>query len=476
MHSSFESAAATAIPVDIVRPDTAAAWAETLDTPAAAWVKTARFKPESGQVLLIPGPDGTLARVAAGLDRQDDTLALGAIPKKLADGVYRYGFGLDGVDAELACFAWAFGSYRFTKFKGAARDGARLALPDGIHAERVSAIADGTALVRDLVNMPANDLGPAELENEARVLAQRFGAGIKVITGDALLTENFPLVHAVGRAATAEPRLIDLTWGRADAPSVTLVGKGVCFDTGGLNIKPEGGMVLMKKDMGGAAHALGLASMIMAMGLDLRLRVIIPAVENAISGNAFRPGDIYKSRRGLTVEIANTDAEGRLVLADAMALADEESPDVMITLATLTGAARVAVGPDIAPFYTDDDALAQAIAQNGAAMQDEVWRLPLYKPYTEYLGSSVADINHIGGTRHAGSILAALFLSRFTEKAGRWAHFDLFAWNDRSRPGRPVGANAQAIRGLFHWMESTPGVRAAKTAQAAPKKAFAPGA
>ena len=310
-------------------------------------------------------------------------------------------------------------------------------------------MADAVFLVRDLVNTPAGDMGPSALEQVARNLAADAGATIEVIEGDDLLARNFPMVHAVGRAAKDAPRLIDLRWGDEAAPKLTLVGKGVTFDSGGLNIKNAGGMALMKKDMGGGAHALALARMIIAAGLKLRLRVLVPAVENAISGDAFRPGDILKSRKGLTVEIGNTDAEGRLILADALACGGEEAPDLMISLATLTGAARVALGPDLAPFYCDDEALAADLEGEAERMADPVWRMPLWKGYESMLASAIADVNHISGGTFAGSVTAALFLKKFSGEASRWMHFDIFAWRPKAAPGRPVGGEAQAIRALF---------------------------
>ena len=309
-------------------------------------------------------------------------------------------------------------------------------------------MADAVFMVRDLVNTPTSDMGPDALEAAVRKLAERHKAEVEVTEGDDLLKRNFPMIHAVGRASATAPRLIDMVWGRKDAPKVTLVGKGVCFDTGGLDIKPASGMLLMKKDMGGAANVLGLASMIMAADLPVRLRVLIPAVENSISANAFRPGDVLQSRKGLTVEIGNTDAEGRLILADALALADEEAPEMLIDMATLTGAARVALGPDLPPFYTGDDALAAELATAAVEVEDPIWRMPLWKPYDAKLASKVADINNVTTDGFAGSITAALFLQRFVERAKSWAHFDIFAWNPAERPHGPVGGEAQAIRAL----------------------------
>jgi leucyl aminopeptidase len=309
-------------------------------------------------------------------------------------------------------------------------------------------VVEAVTLVRDLVNTPANDMGPADLEEAARTLAAKHGAGARATVGDDLLRENFPLIHAVGRAAARRPRLIDLTWGDVDDPRITLVGKGVCFDSGGLDIKPESSMLNMKKDMGGAATALALAHMIMSRKLRLRLRVLIPAVENSISGAAFRPRDIYTSRKGITVEIGNTDAEGRLILADALTLADEDNPEMIFDFATLTGAARVALGPDVPPFFTDDDQLADKLMAHAAAENDPLWRLPLWRPYDEMLESKVADINNVGSGGQAGAITAALFMRRFVS-AKSWAHFDVFAWSPRSRPGRPEGGECQAARAIY---------------------------
>jgi leucyl aminopeptidase len=320
--------------------------------------------------------------------------------------------------------------------------------PAGADAAYIRRVGEGVFLARDLVNTPTNDMGPDDLERAVRALAKKYRAKVSVVAGDDLLAKNFPMIHAVGRASDKAPRLIDMVWGDRNAPKVTLVGKGVCFDTGGLDIKPSSGMLLMKKDMGGAANVLGLASMIMAGGLKVRLRVLIPAVENAISGNAFRPGDVLRSRKGLSVEIGNTDAEGRLVLADALALADEEEPQLLIDMATLTGAARVALGPDLPPFYTDDDGLAADLAAAALEQEDPLWRMPLWQPYDAKLASKIADMNNVTSDGFAGSITAALFLKRFVEKAGGWAHFDIFAWNPADRPHGPAGGEAQGIRAL----------------------------
>jgi len=424
----------------------------SLDPAAAAWVGANAFKAAAGALLLIPGPDGALASVLLGLgDPASDpqsALVAGALAARLPAGVFRLDAGF--ADPAAATLAFALGAYRFTRYHGGA-DAPRLITPEAVDAEEISAIADGVWLARDLINTAPNDMGPAELAAAAKTLAARHGAEYSETVGGALLSANLPMIHAVGIAAvpSRSPRLADFSWGDPDHPRVTLIGKGVCFDTGGLDIKPATGMLLMKKDMAGAANVLGLAHMIMARRIPVRLRVLIPAVENAISGAAFRPGDVLTSRKGLTVEIGNTDAEGRLVLGDALALASEEAPDLIVDLATLTGAARTALGPDIPAFFTDDDAVAGDLARAGEAVSDPVWRLPLWPPYMAMLDSKFADINNAGATPFAGSITAALFLSRFVETGSRWIHGDIYGWTRSAEPGRPYGGEAQAIRALF---------------------------
>jgi leucyl aminopeptidase len=439
--------AADAIPIWFV---TAASYGDVrarLDPGMRAFADAAGFEAKAGRHLLLPGKNG-LGGVLFGLEGVDETKDLflpGRLPQLLPDGVYR--FANAPHDTRLAALAVALGAYRFSRYKKPEARQVSLDLPHSIDRDDVMRIVEGVTLARDLINTPANDLGPAQLEAAARKLAARHSATINAVVGEDLLAQNFPLIHAVGRAAAAAPRLIDMAWGEASHPRVTLVGKGVCFDTGGLDIKSETGMLNMKKDMGGAATALALAHMIMARGLKLRLRVLIPAVENAIAGGSFRPRDIYTSRKGLTVEIGNTDAEGRLILADALALADEDKPELVVDFATLTGAARVALGPELPAFFTDDEALADELAKSGAAENDPVWRLPLWRPYAAMLDSKVADINNIGGSQ-AGAITAALFMRRFVE-AKSWLHFDLFAWNPSAKPGRPEGGECQVARALL---------------------------
>lgn len=411
-----------------------------------ALASLARFNNFIGEMgTVLCAREGALIGVGDGTD----PFAVAAGAEKLPEADYR----LEGAKA-AHCFAWLLGAYRFDRYKAAKAPAARLIAPEGLDTARVRREAAATGYVRDLVNTPAADMGPDALEREARALAAAHDARISVITGDDLLTQNFPLVHAVGRAAAIAPRLIDIAWGRQNGPRVTLVGKGVTFDSGGLDIKGAEGMLLMKKDMGGAAHALGLARMIMEAKLDLSLRVIIPAVENAIAGNAFRPGDIIRSRKGLTVEIGNTDAEGRLILADAMTLGAESEPHLMITLATLTGAARVALGPELPPFYCDDEAFARTVLDAATAAHDPMWRMPLWKPYASSLSSPVADLNNSPGGSFAGSVIAALFLKRFAPENALWGHFDIYAWRAKAAPGRSAGGEAQVIRALFGALET----------------------
>jgi leucyl aminopeptidase len=415
----------------------------------AAWAAASGFKAAAGSLLLLPGDDGGVASALFGLGSGTTApLLAGKLPALLPPGTFRLADGFP--DRRLAMLAFALGAYRFTRYRADDTPPRRLIVSSDVDFGALSRIADGVTLTRDLINTPSNDMGPAELGEAAKALAESHGASFSEIVGEAL-ARDFPMIHAVGAAAIGAraPRLLDLTWGDPADTTVTIVGKGVCFDTGGLDIKPSSGMLLMKKDMGGAANALGLAHMIMAADLPVRLRVLIPAVENAVGGAAFRPGDILRSRKGLTVEIGNTDAEGRLVLADALALAAEEAPDLLIDLATLTGAARVALGPDVVPFYTRDDGLAADLARHGEAVADPVWRLPLWAPYRSMLDSKIADINNAGSAPFAGSLTAALFLADFVPETTCWLHADIYAWNPSTRPARPEGGEAQAIRALY---------------------------
>jgi leucyl aminopeptidase len=448
-HPLLASPDDAATPIHLVAEETWPAVLDALPPLAAGFAKAQKFEPKSGTHCLLPDGNGGLLAAVFGLDAADakrrDPFLVGKLPGLLPEGSYRLEPAPD--DAALAVLAWLLGSYAFTRYRSRPARPTRLVPPANVDAEEIARIADAVSLGRDLINTPANDLGPEALEEAIRALAARHGAEVSSTVGDDLVAGNFRMIHAVGRASASAPRLVDLVWGAEDAPKITLVGKGVCFDTGGLDIKPSSSMLLMKKDMGGAAAALAAAEMIMGAGLPVRLRVLIPAVENAISGSAFRPGDILQSRKGLTVEIGNTDAEGRLILADALALADEEKPDLVVDFSTLTGAARVALGPDLPPFYTEDEALAAALSSLSFEVNDPVWRLPLWPPYASQLDSKIADINHIGGPM-AGSITAALFLRRFVT-ASPHVHFDIYGWTNAAKPGRPEGGEVQAARLIY---------------------------
>jgi leucyl aminopeptidase len=439
------------LPIWFVNPANYAEVRERLGGPGRAFADSAGFKPKAGRHLLLPGAKGPgLGAVLFGLEDASeprDPFLPGLLAQSLPAGVYR--FANDPYDTRLAALSFALGSYTFSRYRKAEPREVKLDIPQSIDRDELERIVEGVTLARDLINTPANDMGPAELENAARALAARHNAKIRTIVGDDLLTENFPLLHAVGRGSARVPRLIELNWGERDHPRVTLVGKGVCFDSGGLDIKSEGAMSLMKKDMGGAASVLALAHMIMGRGLKIKLRVLIPAVENSIDGEAFRPSDVYVSRKGISVEVGNTDAEGRLVLADALAWADESAPDLLIDLGTLTGAARVALGPDLPPFYTDDHALAADLSRHAFAENDPVWRLPLWAPYNAMLESKVADVNNISSRSFAGSITCALFLQRFVSAAKSWLHIDIYAWTPTAKPGQPEGGECQVARALY---------------------------
>jgi leucyl aminopeptidase len=448
----FASPTPDAVPVWFVSADAFDRVKETIGAEAAAFAEGCGFKPRAGALQLLPGKDGRLAGVLFGTEAENasarDPLATGKLGTALPEGVYR--FANPPADAALAALGFLLAQYRYARFRPNSAPKPQLVAPEGLDALRIERIAAAVAYGRDLVNAPANVLGPHALEQEALRLAEGFGASVSILRGDELLGANLPLIHAVGRAAAEAPRIVDFSWGRQDAPKVTLVGKGVTFDTGGLDIKPASGMELMKKDMGGAATVLALARLVMQSELDLRLRVVTPIVENAISASAMRPGDVIVSRKGLSVEIGNTDAEGRLILADALALADEEAPELLLDFATLTGAARVALGPDLPPFYTDDDALADAIAAHARSARDPLWRMPLWRPYEAMIEGTVGDLSNSGtGAGMAGSITAALFLRRFVEKAGSWAHFDVYAWNPKPRAHGPAGGEIQSARALF---------------------------
>jgi leucyl aminopeptidase len=418
---------------------------------AAQFALASDFSGKPGASLVLPAADGQIAEVLFGIEDESaksrDPFRVGALPGLLPPGIYR--FANAPHDARLAALAFALGRYRFARYRKAEVPDVKLVPPDGVEVAEIERIAEAAMMARDLINTPSNDMGPAELELATRQVAERFGASLGCITGDDLLQRNFPLIHAVGMASARAPRLIEFSWGDPSHPKVTLVGKGVCFDTGGLDLKPSSGMLIMKKDMGGAANVLALAQMVMDAKLKLRLRVLIPAVENAVAGNAFRPLDVFKSRKGITVEIGNTDAEGRLILADAMALADEEKPELLIDMGTLTGAARVALGPDLSPFYTNDETLASELARCAKEENDPLWRMPLWPPYDSWLDSKVANITNAPSGAFAGSITCALFLQRFVEHARSWLHVDLYAWTPSAKPGRPEGGECQAARAIY---------------------------
>jgi leucyl aminopeptidase len=449
---AFASPTPDVTPVWLVSAETWPTVKSTIGAAAATFAERCGFQPKAGRMQLFPGEAGALAGVLFGVDEANaptrDPFAPAKLATSLPEGVYRFANAPQAPD--LAALGFLLALYRYNRFKADKAPKPQLVAPDGVDAIRIQRIAEAIVYGRDLVNAPANVLGPDALEQEVVKLAEQFGASATIVRGEELITANFPLVHAVGRAGAEQPRIVDFSWGREDAPKVSIIGKGVTFDTGGLDIKPASGMEIMKKDMGGAATALTLARLIMEAGLDLRLRTVIPIVENAIAAPAMRPGDVIVSRKGISVEVGNTDAEGRMILADALALADEDAPELMFDFATLTGAARVALGPDLPPFYTDDDALAASIAGHSARVRDPLWRMPLWRPYDAMIEGSVADISNSGsGAGMAGSITAALFLRRFVEKARSWAHFDVYAWNPKPRAHAPAGGEIQAARALF---------------------------
>jgi leucyl aminopeptidase len=452
MHSVFETEpAASAVPITFATKATWGAISAGLCAQARTFALANGFAAKPGACLTLPAADGQIAQVLFGLEEETskfrDPFRPGSLPGLLPAGVYR--FANAPHDVRLAALAFALGSYRFSRYRKADAPEAKLVPPEGIDVAAIARMAEAATVARDLINTPSNDMGPEELALAAQQLAQRFGADFNCIVGDELTQQNFPLIHAVGMASSRAPRLIDFNWGDPAHPKVTLVGKGVCFDTGGLDLKPSSGMLIMKKDMGGAANVLALALMVMDAKFKVRLRVLIPAVENAVAGNAFRPLDIFRSRKGLTVEIGNTDAEGRLVLADALALADEEKPDLLIDMGTLTGAARVALGPDLPPFYTNDETLALHLARCAHEENDPLWRLPLWPPYDSWLDSKVANLNNAPSGGFAGSITCALFLQRFVEQATSWLHVDIYGWTPQAKPARPEGGECQAARAIY---------------------------
>jgi leucyl aminopeptidase len=456
-------AAGPSTPIHLLSETAPAARSDNLEAGAKRWLEAHRFTGAARKQIVLPGRGGAIGGVALGLGNGasgdpsgPSELLVGQLAASLPAGLYH--LAQESAQAELAAIAWGLGAYRFRRYKSAPPDAAppRLKIPAGVDYQAVVDQVGAVWKGRDLINTPASDLAPEDLEAAAARLAKDYSASLESTVGDDLLAKGFRMIHAVGRASPRAPRLIDLRWqkrgGSRTAPILTLVGKGITFDTGGLDIKPASGMLLMKKDMGGAAAALTLAEMAMSRGLDVRLRVLIAAAENSVSGDAFRPGDVLLSRAGKTVEIGNTDAEGRLVLADAISLADEESPDTMLVFATLTGAARVALGPDLPAFFCDDDAFATALAAEAQAVGDPVWRMPFWPGYERHLDSEVADMNNVYEAPFAGAITAALFLKRFVKNARRFAHFDLYGWRPAARPLGPKGGEPQTARALFSFL------------------------
>jgi len=447
--------AAAARPLWLVAEGDLEAWLAQQDEAARAWLAALRFRAERHQVTCIARADGSVSGAVLGLGPLGSIGALepwhvaGAVDR-LPGGPWRIETPLPAEAATAAALGWAFGSYRFERYRSKPRAAASAVLvpPQLADMAYVRRTAAAIAMARDFINMPAADLTPERLADEALALARANGAEGRCIIGDAL-REGYPAIHAVGQAAAVAPRLVDFTWGEPGAPKVTLVGKGVCFDTGGLDIKPPAGMLLMKKDMGGAACVIALARMVMEGALPVRLRVLVPAVENSIAGNAYRPGDVLRTRKGVTVEVGNTDAEGRLILCDALALADTERPDLLIDLATLTGAARIALGPELPALFGTQEDTVDALLRHGRRLADPLWPMPLWAGYDDDIASKIADVNNASSSTFAGAIIGGLFLKRFVTESKDWLHVDLFGWNPKDRPGRPVGAEPQAVRALY---------------------------
>ena len=453
-HGLVEAASGeAAVAIELVEVSNLPAWRERQGADRRRWLEASGFTGERGSFCLIPGEDGavqTVILVTAGTGEPGSGMwDWAGLPMALPRGIYRLAGPLAAEAADAAATGWALACYRFDRYRKPQREPARLVWPEECGRGRVLRTADAVAMVRDLVNTPANDMGPEDLAGAAAELASRYGARVTTIVGDELLARGFPAIHAVGRASVRAPRLIDLVWGEPERPKLTLVGKGVCFDTGGLDIKTSAGMKLMKKDMGGAAIVLGLARMIMDAALPVRLRLLVPAVENSISGNAMRPLDVVATRKGLSVEIGNTDAEGRVILADALHEAATDAPDLLIDCATLTGAARVALGPELPVLFSNDDALAESLLAHGRAVDEPLWRLPLWPGYRRLLDGKTADLTNAPDSPFAGAILAALFLEEFVEPARSWVHIDAMAWNVTARPGRPEGGEASGLRALY---------------------------
>ncbi len=441
-----------AIPIVIIPQMEMKTWQAKQDKYVKNWLQTTQFNAEAGSFSLVPDESGKLIKVLCCVSDINNFWSAGALPFALPEGEYY--FELDKEAYESFAMAWGLGAYQFDRYKKPKRKPATCVLIKNIDVSHVENTVAAIYSVRDLINTPTDDMGPSELAEATNILAKRYLAKTKHIVGEKLLKNNYPCIYTVGRASDDAPRLIDMRWGQKKHPLVVLVGKGVCFDTGGLDLKPSSAMLLMKKDMGGAAHVLGLAQMIMRAKLNIQLRVLIPAVENSVSGNAYRPGDIIKSRKGITIEIGNTDAEGRVVLADALTEAVSESPDLLIDIATLTGAARIALGTELPAVFSNNDKICEEVIKHSYQVQDPVWRLPLFNLYRDSLKSSIADINNCGSDSYGGAITAALFLKEFVPDDIPWLHYDLMAWNIKTRPGRPQGGEAMGLRGLCSYLKA----------------------
>ncbi len=439
-------------PIIPVRKNEFETWLAGQPSECRNWLVSSGFKPISEAPCLLPGADGMLSAIVLGVDVEGDPWPFGLLPTTVPPGDYHLKADWSAEQKAQAVLGWGLGAYRFRRYKQAEQDLARLVTHEDAESRSAQAQVVATYLVRDLINTPAADMMPEHLAEAAQRVAEAHGAQLRQIVGDELLAQGYPAIHAVGRAGAHAPRLIDMVWGDPEHSKLTLIGKGVCFDSGGLNLKPASGMRLMKKDMGGAAHVLGLAQLIMATNLPVCLRVLLPAVENAVSGSAFRPGDVLHSRKGLTIEIDNTDAEGRLVLCDALAEAAREDPELVIDFATLTGAARVALGTELPAFFANSDSLANTLIKEANYARDPVWRLPLHEPYRAFLDSEIADLLNSSPEPYGGAITAALFLKEFVPATCEWAHFDVMAWNNRARPGRPKGGEAMAMRAVFAYL------------------------
>ncbi|MFZ5781898.1 MAG: leucyl aminopeptidase family protein [Pseudomonadota bacterium] len=450
----FVDRSSSSLPVHIVGQASWRSWLRGQAASRRGWLESTGIEGKPGDVAVLPGSDGKAADAVLVISDKPTLWDFGALASRLPEGTWRLAGSTTPVPATDAAVAIGLGAWKFERYRSTkARPGARFLWPEGADKARARAMIEAISMARDLITTPSSDMGPGELADAARKLAKAHGAKIKVIVGDELLKRNYPMIHAVGRASARAPRLIDLVWGRGGDPKVTLVGKGVCFDTGGLDLKPASGMLMMKKDMGGAATMMAVALMVMAARLRVRLRLLIPAVENSVSGNAFRPMDVVPTRKGLTVEIGNTDAEGRLILCDALHEGASEKPAMMVDCATLTGAARVALGTDLPALFCNDDGLADDLIAAGKTVNDPMWRLPLFAGYRRLLDSKVADINNAPGVAFGGAITAALYLKEFVPDDVPWAHFDMMAWNNSSRPGRPEGGEAQAARAIFAAIE-----------------------